>query len=62
MLSSSFNEVTINLRNLRDNFKSIQQAVGSQVRIMAVVKSDAYGHGMVESARSLVAAGAKHRR
>ena len=59
MLSSSFNEVTINLRNLRDNFKSIQQAVASQVRIMAVVKSDAYGHGMVESARSLAAAGAK---
>ena len=55
----SFNRVEIDLAALRENFLSIQNAVGLQVKIMAVVKSDAYGHGMVACARTLYHAGVR---
>jgi alanine racemase len=48
----------ISLDALRDNFRAIQQHVGADVAICAVVKADAYGHGVVECARALESAGA----
>ena len=48
----------ISLDLLRDNFRAIQQHVGAEVAICAVVKADAYGHGVVECARALESAGA----
>ncbi|MDR1598774.1 MAG: alanine racemase [Oscillospiraceae bacterium] len=48
----------INLDALRLNLESVRAAVGPGVRIAAVVKADAYGHGMVECARALWDAGA----
>jgi alanine racemase len=59
MASFSYNRVEIDLAALRDNYCSIQEIVGPQVRVMAIVKSDAYGHGLVPAARSLYAAGAR---
>lgn len=47
----------INLDNLIHNFRVTRAAVGG-VAIMAAVKADAYGHGAVECARALEAAGA----
>lgn len=47
----------INLDNLIHNFRVTRAAVGGAA-IMAAVKADAYGHGAVECARALEAAGA----
>jgi alanine racemase len=55
----SFNRVIIDCPALQENYRSIQDIVGPSVRVMAVVKADAYGHGLVEAARSLYAAGAR---
>jgi alanine racemase len=55
----SFNQVEIDLTALQENFLGIQTAVGLQVKIMAVVKSDAYGHGLVACAQALYLAGAR---
>ena len=59
MKSLSFNRVEIDLAALQENFLSIQKAVGLQVKIMAIVKSDAYGHGLVACAQTLYRAGAR---
>jgi len=59
METFSFNRVEIDIVALQNNFQNIQQSVGSRVRVMAVVKSDAYGHGMTACARELYKAGAR---
>jgi len=48
----------VSLKVLRENFRVIQQHVGADVAVCAVVKADAYGHGVVECARALESAGA----
>jgi alanine racemase len=55
----SFNRVEIDLSALQDNFLSLQKTVGLQVKVMAIVKSDAYGHGLVACAGALYRAGAR---
>ncbi|MER9176962.1 alanine racemase [Mesorhizobium sp. M0955] len=47
----------INLAAIQANFQTISALVGPRVRVAAVVKSDAYGLGLVEIARALVDAG-----
>jgi alanine racemase len=47
----------INLDNLAFNFHSAKSFIGSDVKYMAVVKADGYGHGSVECARRLEAEG-----
>src|SRR5437660_8819756 len=47
----------IDLNALAFNFQSAKQFIGSDVRYMAVVKADAYGHGAVECARRLESEG-----
>ena len=41
----------INLKNLQYNYKNIKNK--TKIKVMAVVKANAYGHGMVESVRAL---------
>lgn len=53
----SANRVTIDLDALRHNFREIQRVIGPQVGIIAVVKSDAYGHGMIPVTRTLAPEG-----
>lgn len=48
----------IDLGNLVFNYRSIRAFLGRKVKLMAVVKADAYGHGAAECARALSAAGA----
>jgi len=43
---------------LAHNFMTFQGLAGPDCRICAVVKSNAYGHGMEEAARAFIAAGA----
>ncbi len=50
--------VEVSLPRLRDNFRAIRTLVGDGIKIMAVVKADAYGHGAVGVSRALAAEGA----
>lgn len=47
----------VNLDNLSHNLSQIRRCVGPRTRIMACVKADAYGHGLVPVARKLLAQG-----
>lgn len=49
---------TTNLDNYAANLRKIKTFIGPDTGLMAVVKSNAYGHGMVACARSAVKAGA----
>jgi alanine racemase len=50
-------EARVDLDALRSNVRRMQEVAGPS-GVMAVVKADAYGHGMVECARAAVEAGA----
>ncbi|MGH9784917.1 MAG: alanine racemase, partial [Terriglobia bacterium] len=50
--------VEISLSQLRENYRIIREHVGPGRAIMAIVKADAYGHGLSEVARTLADAGA----
>lgn len=47
----------IHLPTLLSNLRSIQRRVGRGVRVMAVVKANAYGHGLIPVSRYLAANG-----
>ncbi|MDR1920123.1 MAG: alanine racemase [Candidatus Adiutrix sp.] len=53
----SRNKVFVNMTALRHNFREVKNLAGER-RIMAMVKSDAYGHGLVACALTLEQAGA----
>ncbi|MFC9649268.1 MULTISPECIES: alanine racemase [unclassified Streptomyces] len=48
----------VDLAALRGNVRALRSRVGPGVALMAVVKSDGYGHGMVPTARAALDAGA----
>ncbi|HBT94951.1 MAG TPA: alanine racemase [Coriobacteriia bacterium] len=50
--------VEIDLEAIRYNLKRFRKHLGPDVKIMAVVKADAYGHGAAECARVALATGA----
>ena len=50
--------VEVDLNALRHNFLQVRSAVESNCRIMAVVKGNGFGHGMIEPAKTFVEAGA----
>jgi alanine racemase len=50
--------VTVDLDALFWNFRQVRKLVGPGVRILAVVKANAYGHGATACSRVLAAAGA----
>lgn len=52
--------LTVDLGALAHNFRQLRQWCGPQVKIMAVIKADAYGHGLLPAARTLAAAGADY--
>jgi len=52
--------VEIDLEALAHNVRRLKEIVGPQVRLMGVVKSDAYGHGAVVCARTALLNGAEH--
>src|SRR5436305_5791176 len=49
----------VDLDALASNFRAVRERVGAGVRVMGVVKADAYGHGAGECARRLAAEGAE---
>ncbi|MBE0583408.1 MAG: alanine racemase, partial [Desulfofustis sp.] len=54
---SSWNVVSIDETALEDNYRLLSSRVAESVRILAMVKSDAYGHGLVPAARAFARAG-----
>src|SRR5579875_1804559 len=50
-------EAVINLATIRQNTAALGEHVGG-AQVMAVVKADGYGHGMVQAARAALAGGA----
>ena len=47
----------VNLRHLAYNFHQVKKRLSAQTKIMATVKADAYGHGLIPVARRLVQEG-----
>ncbi len=52
--------VEIDLSALEHNFKQIKRLVGRSVKVLCVVKADAYGHGMLEVSKKLSKCGADY--
>lgn len=48
----------ISLHQIRDNFRALRALAGDDAEVAAVVKADAYGHGLLPVARTCAAAGA----
>jgi alanine racemase len=53
-------DLLIDLTALEHNYRNLRRLCGPQVKLLGVVKADAYGHGLVPVARKLVAAGADY--
>lgn len=54
------NVVRIDMDAIRHNYRIMQNHVPDGVEVMAVIKANAYGHGMLECAQALQAMGARH--
>jgi len=50
--------VEVDLGAIRHNVRQVRSLVGEGVRVMAVVKADAYGHGAVETSKAMIEGGA----
>ena len=50
----------VSLENIAHNARMLKQAVGPDVRMMAVVKANAYGHGLIPVARTALENGASY--
>ena len=48
----------ISERALYENARAIRESIDAKVKLMCVVKADAYGHGSVDAARTMLRAGA----
>lgn len=44
----------VDLKKFRQNLRKVQRFIGPEVKVMAVVKADAYGHGAIEISRAAV--------
>ncbi len=60
MMISSLVDLTIDLAALRHNYLQLRGRLSPGVKLLAVVKADAYGHGLVPAARTLAGAGAEY--
>ncbi|MCG2712194.1 MAG: alanine racemase [Candidatus Omnitrophica bacterium] len=47
----------INLKNLEFNYRQLKRAAGQKIKVLAAVKANAYGHGILEVSRKLESAG-----
>lgn len=57
MSSQSFNQIEISRSALGHNYKLLKEFAREGSKLLAMVKADAYGHGMVESAKVFQEAG-----
>ncbi len=54
------NRVEIDMDAIRNNYRILKDNIPADVEVMPVIKANAYGHGMVETAQTLVGLGASH--
>lgn len=54
------NYVTVDLAAIRHNYRELRDRVPASVRVMPVIKADAYGHGMLEVAKTLQGEGVEY--
>jgi alanine racemase len=57
MMITSMVDLTVDLAALEHNYRQLRRLCAPQVKFLAVVKADAYGHGLLPAARRLAAAG-----
>ncbi len=57
MSVKSFNRIEVSLSALRHNYNLLKNRVKKNTRLLAMVKADAYGHGMIPSSRAFEEAG-----
>jgi alanine racemase len=57
MMITSMVDLHIDLAALEHNYRQLRSLCEPQVKFLAVVKADAYGHGLIPVARTLAAAG-----
>ena len=57
MENKSYNCVTISSAALQHNYNYIKSKVAADVKVMAMVKADGYGHSMVQAARAFADVG-----
>ncbi|HXK48920.1 MAG TPA: alanine racemase [Clostridiales bacterium] len=50
----------ISLENLRNNFNVVKSFIGDDVKVMGIIKANAYGHGMLETANELIKLGVNY--
>lgn len=50
----------IDLANLRNNYKIIKTFIGDDVKVMGIIKANAYGHGMLTVAKQLIKLGVNY--
>ena len=60
MIVTSMVNLGIDLGALEHNYRQLRSLCEPQVKLLAVVKADAYGHGLLPVARTLVQAGADY--
>ncbi len=52
-MTNSMNTVKIDLSAIEENLGQVRKLIRPETRIMGIVKSDAYGHGLVQVSRTL---------
>jgi alanine racemase len=57
MYNNSFNCIKINCTALQNNYTIIKKRAGAGIPVMAMVKADGYGHGMLMAAKAFERAG-----
>jgi len=60
MIVTSMVDLAVDLAALRHNYRQLRSLCDPGVKFMAVVKADAYGHGLLPAARALAAEGADY--
>ena len=60
MMASSLVKLTVDLGALHHNYLTLRRRLDPGTKMLAVVKADAYGHGLLPAARTLAAAGADY--
>lgn len=56
--SAGWLRLEVDLQALTDNLRTFRRLVGAQTRLLAVVKANAYGHGLLLAAEAFLAGGA----
>ena len=60
MIVTSMADLAVDLAALKHNYRQLRGLCAPGVKFMAVVKADAYGHGLLPAARTLAAEGADY--